>query len=308
MDSYLPMSPKAGARLLLPYLFLALVTSQTAAQNTTTTTTTPTTCAEGVHVITARGSNEPLGAGRLGPVASDLIAAIPNSTVQALNYPATFFDYATSVAAGILELRDALESYSRTCPQGKVVMMGYSQGAQVILDTLCGAQPYDRPVVQFNESAPLNSTIVEHNVLAVILYGDPTHAAEAPWNYGNSTTNGLFPRDNITACASYAPKIRSWCDEGDFFCALGDDGEIHGSYFDAYGDDAVEFALQLWEEAEETGGDTGSEDGSGSGSGSGSGEDGADNDRDDSAADHLGTNWRIPFVLGVAAICSCFAL
>ncbi|KAL2758989.1 carbohydrate esterase family 5 protein, partial [Sodiomyces alcalophilus JCM 7366] len=204
----------------------------------------PTTCAEGVHIITARGSGEDLGPGRLGPVASDLAAAIPDSTIQALNYPATLLDYTTSVAAGILELRDALESYSGTCPGGQVVLMGYSQGAQVILDTLCGAEPYERPLVRFNESTPLNETIVERNVLAVILYGDPTHAADAPWNHGNSTTNGLFPRANITACESYAPKIMSWCDEGDFFCARGDNGAAHGSYFDAYGEDSVEFALQ----------------------------------------------------------------
>lgn len=119
-----PIAPKAAAIALLAHL-LTLLPSHATAQNITTTT--PTACAGGVHIITARGSSEDLSSGRLDPVASDLAAAIPNSTIQALDYPATILDYPTSVAAGIAELRDALVSYSGTCPPGQVVLMGFSQ-------------------------------------------------------------------------------------------------------------------------------------------------------------------------------------
>lgn len=32
-----------------------------------------------------------------------------------------------------------IESYAQACPDGKIVLMGYSQGAQVVADTLLGS-------------------------------------------------------------------------------------------------------------------------------------------------------------------------
>jgi hypothetical protein len=72
-------------------------------------------------------------------------------------------------------------------------------------------------------------------VVASILFGDPTRAANEPWNAGNVTDrNGLFPRVNNGACEPYSAGMRSWCDAGDRYCDAGTNAAIHGGYFAKY--------------------------------------------------------------------------
>ncbi|UQC79542.1 cutinase [Colletotrichum lupini] len=180
-----------------------LAATAATAQNATST------CATGVYIIVARGSNEAPGSGRIGSVANGTFAAIPGSQIAPLDYPATFDNYSTSVAAGAVALNAALTSYNARCPNSKVALLGYSQ--------------------------------VSSRLIAVILFGDPTHNVSASWNKGTSKRNGLFPRENVTKCEAYASKIESYCDTGDIYCDLGNNTAVHGSYFANYTDDAVEF-------------------------------------------------------------------
>ncbi|KAM0277188.1 hypothetical protein ACHAQH_005970 [Verticillium albo-atrum] len=221
-----------------PLVILAAA-STAAAQNTTTS------CAEGVHLLVARGSNEDPGPGRLGPLADHIAAAIPNSAIESIVYPATFDDYGLSVADGAEALTAALDRYTDACPNGKVVLLGYSQGAQVTLDALCGREE-STGAFEFNQTTPIAKSIVDKSVVAVVLYGDPTHMANATWNKGNSTRDGLFGRDDSTVCEPYAPKVASWCDTGDVYCDRGNNSEIHGGYFALYDDDALEFVVERW--------------------------------------------------------------
>ncbi|EGY22036.1 hypothetical protein VD0002_g7686 [Verticillium dahliae] len=213
--------------------------STAAAQNTTVS------CSKGVHLLVSRGSAEDPGPGRLGPLADDIVAAIPDSAIESIVYPATFDDYGLSVADGAEALTAALDRYSDACPNGKVVLLGYSQGAHVTLDALCGREE-STGAFAFNETTPIPESIVDKSVIAVILYGDPTHMANATWNKGNSTRDGLFGRDDTAACEPYAPKIASWCDTGDVYCDRGNNTEIHGGYFAIYDDDALDFVVDRW--------------------------------------------------------------
>ncbi|KAM0330228.1 hypothetical protein ACHAQA_004403 [Verticillium albo-atrum] len=222
-----------------PLVVLAAASSA-AAQNSTTTS-----CSDGVHLIVARGSNEDPGPGRLGPLADDIVAAIPDSAIESIVYPATFDDYGLSVADGAEALTTALDRYNGACPNGKVVLLGYSQGAHVTLDALCGREE-STGAFEFNETTPIAENIVDKSVIAVVLYGDPTHMANATWNKGNSTRDGLFGRDDVSVCEPYAPKIASWCDTGDVYCDRGNDSEVHGSYFAIYDEDALEFVVERW--------------------------------------------------------------
>ncbi|KAJ0162405.1 Acetylxylan esterase 2 [Colletotrichum tanaceti] len=216
-----------------------LLAATASAQNSTTTT-----CAAGVHLIVARGSNEAPGSGRIGSVANGVVAAIPGSQIAPLDYPAAFDGYNVSVAAGDEAMKIALVQYSSRCPDSKVALLGFSQGAHVTGDVLCGGtedDESDQLDLDFVDTTPVPSSIVDKSVIAVILFGDPTHNASAPWNKGTSTRNGLFPRENTTACEAYASKIESYCDTGDIYCDLGNDTRVHGSYFATYTDDAVDF-------------------------------------------------------------------
>jgi len=204
------------------------------------------TCATGVHLIVARGSNEPAGVGRIGSVANGVVAAIPGSQIEAISYPATFDNYSTSVATGTGAMKIALTQYSSRCPDSKIALLGYSQGAHVVGDTLCGNtedRDIDNMDFDFNVTTPVAASVVDHSVIAAILFGDPTHDTSASWNRGTSTRDGLSPRENVTACESYAPKIESYCDTGDIYCDLGNDTTVHGSYFSKYTINAVEFIV-----------------------------------------------------------------
>ncbi|KAJ0287285.1 hypothetical protein COL940_002493 [Colletotrichum noveboracense] len=206
-----------------------LFAASAAAQNSTST------CASGVHLIVARGSNEPAGVGRIGSVANGVVAAIPGSQIEPLDYPATFDNYSISVEDGDIAMNLALTAYSSRCPDSKVALLGYSQGAQVTGDTLCGSVDEDAGEaldLEFNHTAPIASSIVDQSVIAVVLFGDPTHTANSTWNRGTSTRDG-----------QYASKIASWCDTGDVYCDIGNNTKVHGSYFANYTDDAVEFVV-----------------------------------------------------------------
>ncbi|KAL0935959.1 Acetylxylan esterase 1 [Colletotrichum truncatum] len=219
---------------------VAGIIASAAAQNSTNT------CATGVHLIVARGSGEAPGSGRIGSVADGVVAAVPGSQIAPINYIATLSNYSTSVVDGTTAMKLALTEYNLRCPQSKVALLGYSQGAHVAGDILCGSveeEEDDGLEIDFNTTSPIPSSVVDQSVIAVVLFGDPTHNASATWNRGTSTRNGLFPRENITACEQYAPKIESWCDTGDIYCDLGNDTTVHGSYFKTYTEDAVKFVV-----------------------------------------------------------------
>ncbi|TDZ37459.1 Acetylxylan esterase 2 [Colletotrichum spinosum] len=213
------------------------------AQNSTAT------CADGVYLIVARGTTEPAGTGRIGSVADGVVAAVPGSQIAPVDYPAVFVPYDGSVENGTNAMKLQLTQYNSRCPNSKVALVGFSQGAQIVGDTLCGsiaenaAEGLD---LDFDPTAPVPASIIDQSVIAAVLFGDPTHAANSSWDRGTSRRAGLFPRTNFTACQAYTPKIASWCDLGDRYCdASGNqtNNVTHGSYFGNYTEDAVDFIV-----------------------------------------------------------------
>lgn len=112
------------------------------------------TCYSGVFVIGARGTSEDAGFGSTASVVSSVVAAIPGSGSLALDYPASWLDplYPDSVVDGINTLISTIESYVDAC-SGKIVLVGFSQGANVITDALAGG--VDKPT-------PIDPSYVEH--------------------------------------------------------------------------------------------------------------------------------------------------
>lgn len=77
------------------------------------------TCVEGLYILVARGSNQPVGEGTVGPVANLVEARVPGSVSHAIDYPATIIslesNYITSVVDGIEDTKKSIEEYVATC-------------------------------------------------------------------------------------------------------------------------------------------------------------------------------------------------
>jgi acetylxylan esterase len=154
----LSTSPSAAAAMALAASTLA------AAQNSTA-------CSTGVHMLVARGSDEAPGPGRMGIIADGILEAIPGSNIESVAYPATFTEYAESVNDGIEAMGFALTRYAERCPDSKVVLMGYSQGGQVTINTLCGGPGEDEvSVLPFDSNPPISSALVNSSGMSKRTY------------------------------------------------------------------------------------------------------------------------------------------
>lgn len=185
-----------------------------------------------VNIVVARGSLEAQGAGLLGNLANQTAAQIPGSVITPLVYPAQLDPYPPSVSAGVRNMTDLLVQQVRSCPQTKLVLMGYSQvrrlgslakedlkrrdahefwqGAQVSFDTVCGTHDgstFNVTEAQFPTVGSLSKGISSQPfslprrifadelflVSAIVVFGDPTYVANQTFNKGTSTKNGVRP-------------------------------------------------------------------------------------------------------------------
>ncbi|KAK2613194.1 hypothetical protein N8I77_000121 [Diaporthe amygdali] len=210
---------------------------------------TSSNCTDGLYMIVARATGEKPGTGRVGVVANNVSAAIPNSIIEPIVYPATFANYTVSEGDGVTAMTAAIKDRVAACPEGKIALLGYSQGAQVSADTLCGRD--DGTGTAFSDTPELGAEY-EQNIVAVIMFGDPSHSVNASFNQGNSTRNGIFARNNVTACEPYTNKMRSWCDANDLYCDSGNSSRVHGSYFNntAYLADASSFIVSQFNQVD----------------------------------------------------------
>jgi acetylxylan esterase len=71
--------------------------------------------------------------------------------------------------------------------------------------------------------------------------GDPSHVPGLSQDVGNSTKNGVFPRNNTAACAPSAKITQSYCNANDEFCDSGASLEVHVSYVQVFGTAAAQF-------------------------------------------------------------------
>ncbi|POR33881.1 Acetylxylan esterase 2 [Tolypocladium paradoxum] len=213
------------------------------------------TCANGLHIIVARGTGERQGSGVTGLLADRIAGQVQGSKVAPLDYPASLTDpaYDVSVGDGVKAMQGALDRYTAACPDSKVVVMGYSQGAQVSMDAICGGAGG-----VFDSATPLAVNKVENNIVAIVLFGDPTHRANTTYDKGTSIRNGIFQRSNasVEVCAKYADRLVSYCDTGDTYCDAGKDKKVHGTYVQKYGDDSVKYIVAQYNAATENGGGT----------------------------------------------------
>ncbi|EKG18199.1 Cutinase [Macrophomina phaseolina MS6] len=199
-----------------------------------------TTCAA-VHILIARGTTEEYP-GDMGSLANLIIANNGDADYENIIYPATF-DYISSTRQGMSATMNQLTAYVEACPDSKIVLLGYSQGAHVTGDALSGGGGSGLGAA----TDPVSTDIGEH-VAAAVWYGDPRHVAGQSYNEGTATRSGLYPRTAAQLAILnqyYADKIRSYCDDGDPFCAGGTSVSVHGEYPENYDAEAAAWVQSL---------------------------------------------------------------
>jgi len=165
-----------------------------------------------VEIIFARGTAEPPGVGGVGQAFVDAVraqAAGKSVEVYPVNYPASsdFGDlmaFALTVVEGIRDAGAHLEATAANCPDTRVVLGGYSQGAAVAGFVTSAEIPPGVPPELV--PSPLPVEIADH-VAAVALFGKPSDAWMQQY--------GAPP---IVIGPAYAGKTIDLCAPGDTIC------------------------------------------------------------------------------------------
>ncbi|KAI0889741.1 carbohydrate esterase family 5 protein [Annulohypoxylon maeteangense] len=191
-----------------------------------------------IHIIGARETTAPPGFGSAQTVVDLIQKANNGATSESIVYPAAGGNsYASSVSAGVLAVANQTNTFNQKCPDSKIVVVGYSQGAQIVDDAFCGGPDG----TSLNTSMALVSTGVSKMTAAIILMGDPRHVNGLPYNVGNATAGGFAARPVGYKCPAFENIIQAYCDAADPFCAKGDSQATHQGYGREYGQAALRF-------------------------------------------------------------------
>ena len=192
-------------------------------------------CAD-VEVVFARGTFEAPGVGGVGQSFVDALRAkIGGKSVDVypVNYPASL-DFATA-ADGVIDASNKIRDTAAQCPNTKMVLGGYSQGAAVVAYTTEDAVPagYTLPP---GITGPMAPDVAKH-VDAVALFGKPSSG------FLQTIYTGAPP---ITVGHLYSGKTSDMCIPEDPICSpTGTDNGAHGLYGqNGMTDQAADFAAQ----------------------------------------------------------------
>lgn len=175
------------------------------------------------EVIFARGTDEPPGMGRVGDALVDSLRPQTggmNIRTYAVDYKATKLQL--HGGDGAKDAISHIEATVTSCPDTKIVLGGYSQGASVI-DIVAGV-----PIGGINWGSSLPAQYA-NNVAAVATFGDVADRA-----------GGSLP----TMSALLGPKAIDLCNPGDPICHAGPGNSWKGhtqGYVPEYTDHAAEF-------------------------------------------------------------------
>ncbi|WP_125077986.1 cutinase family protein [Mycobacterium sp. P7213] len=174
------------------------------------------------EVVFARGTGEPAGVGPTGQAFLNALNARLgySPAVYAVNYPAT--DQWDTGVDGVRDAGAHVVSRATNCPNTKMVLGGYSQGAAV-MGFVTSAQVPDG-VDPATVPKPLDPDVADH-VAAVVLFAMPNERA---MNFLNEPTIVIGPL--------YQAKTLQVCAVEDAVCSDGMNFAAHDSYA---GDDAT---------------------------------------------------------------------
>merc|ERR1711939_328025 len=156
-------------------------------------------------------------------------------------------EYCPAVEEGDANGKQQITAYAQKCPESKLVLSGYSQGANVVGDIIAGGGGGGSACASTAPLDPSSDAVCQ--IAAVMLFGDPRHTANAAYNAGTGVAGvGEFPRtaEQLERLNSYAGELRSWCARDDPNCAkdLGlNTVEAHTNYFTYVTSEAASWAV-----------------------------------------------------------------
>jgi acetylxylan esterase len=140
----------------------------------------------GVHIFGARETTAPAGYGTSQGLVNMVKQAYSGATSEAINYPACGgqsqcggVSYDQSASQGTAAVVSAVTSFNQRCPDTKIVLIGYSQGGQIMDNALCGGA-----------GATLSGNAL-NAVKAAIFMGDPHNVVGLPYNVGTCQAQGV---------------------------------------------------------------------------------------------------------------------
>lgn len=180
-----------------------------------------------VEVVFARGTSEGPGLGGVGQAFVDAVRAqVGQRTVSeyAVNYPASNdfsggIDFALTVIDGIRDESSHVEAVAANCPDTRIILGGFSQGAAVTGFTTVSEVPAGIPADLVPE--PMPAEVADH-VAAVVLFGKPSAEFITPYGAPPVDVGPLYVGKTLELCAS-----------GDTICDGSSGGgptAAHGSY------------------------------------------------------------------------------
>ena len=171
-----------------------------------------------VEVVFARGTAEPPGVGGIGQGFVDSLRSQVGARsvgVYAVNYLASSdfgsgVDFARTVVDGIRDAGAHVQSMAANCPNTRMVLGGYSQGAAVAGFVTSAAVPSEVPAAFLSYiPQPMAPEVADH-VAAVVLLGKPS-----------DDFLRQFGAPPIVIGPAYAAKTIELCAPGDTICGGG---------------------------------------------------------------------------------------
>jgi cutinase len=202
-----------GARQIARFLVAALITTS-ALLSAPVPVAFAQPCPD-VEVVFARGTGEPPGVGGVGQAFVDSLTPHVGSRsvgVYPVNYAASSdfgagIDFARTFVDGIRDAGAHIESTAANCPNTRIVLGGYSQGAALAGFVTSAAIPKEVPAEYASYIPKPMPPEVANHVAAVTLFGRPSNQF--------LTENGAPP---ITIGPLYAPKTIDLCAPDDTIC------------------------------------------------------------------------------------------
>ncbi|OTB01938.1 carbohydrate esterase family 5 protein [Hypoxylon sp. CI-4A] len=198
-----------------------------------------------VHIFLSRGNNEPYP-GRQGKLVEAICSGIDSCDYEDIAFDnALETNYCTAVEAGRKAGVSQITAYNKKCPDSKLVVSGYSQGAHVVGDVLGGGGGAFFQGCTTPDAAGLDAKVAPGNkIVAALLFGDVRHTADQPFNtLEGASISGLYPRSGtqLAGLNSFDDVLQDWCQGDDPICAQGDGTRKtnvadHLNYFDKYSD------------------------------------------------------------------------
>jgi cutinase len=169
------------------------------------------------EVVFARGTGDPPGVGPVGQAFVDALGARlggRSMDVYAVNYPAS--DQWSTGLDGIRDAGSHVVSTASSCPNTKMVLGGYSQGAAVMGFVTSPAVPDSIPpdIDPASIPKPLSPDVANH-VAAVVLFGTPNVRAMNFLGQPQVVIGPLYQAKTLKVCAPEDPV----CSDGMNFAA-----------------------------------------------------------------------------------------